>query len=93
MKIKDLGNGDYQTYPITDDMIEVEDIGAWVEANIPQSVKNTRRITVLKELLASTDYKAIKFAEGQLTEEEYAPIRIQRQGWREEINQLEGASQ
>ena len=93
MKIKDLGNGDYQTYPITDDMIEIEDIGAWVEANTPQSVKNARRIAVLKELLASTDYKAIKFAEGQLTEEEFAPIRAQRQAWREEINQLEGTSQ
>ncbi len=47
------------------------------------------RIKVLKEELAKTDYQAIKFAEGWLTEEEYAPIKAQRQAYREEINQLE----
>ena len=47
------------------------------------------RIKVLKEELAKTDYQAIKFAEGWLTEEEYAPIKAQRQACREEINQLE----
>ena len=36
-----------------------------------------------------TDYQAIKYAEGQLTEEEYAPIKAQRQAWRDEINLLE----
>ena len=92
MKIKDLGNGNYQTYPITDDMIEVEDIQAWVLDNTPQSIKNEWRIGELKDLLTATDYQAIKFAEGQLTEEEYAPIKAQRQAWRDEINQLELSS-
>ena len=36
-----------------------------------------------------TDYKAIKFSDGALSEEEYAPIRKQRQEWRDEINKLE----
>ena len=47
------------------------------------------RIIRLKEELGKTDYQAIKFAEGWLTEEEYAPIKAQRQAHREEINQLE----
>lgn len=42
-----------------------------------------------KEKLAETDYKAIKFAEGELTEEEYAPTREERRAWRDEINRLE----
>ena len=47
------------------------------------------RIIELKQLLQQTDYQAIKYAEGYFTEEEYAPIKEQRQAWRNEINQLE----
>ena len=47
------------------------------------------RINELKRNLSKTDYQAIKFAEGQLTEEEYAETKKQRQAWRVEINQLE----
>ena len=50
-------------------------------------IKN--RIKELKKLLTDSDYKAIKYAEGQITEEEFAPIKAQRQAWRDEINQLE----
>ena len=49
----------------------------------------TARIKVLKEQLTETDYQAIKYAEGWLSKEEYAPIKTQRQAWRDEINQLE----
>ncbi len=49
----------------------------------------TDRINELKQQLADTDYKAIKYAEGWISEEEYEPVRIQRQAWREEINRLE----
>lgn len=48
-----------------------------------------QRIEMLKSELASTDYKAIKYAEGWLTEEEYAPIKAERQVIRDEINLLE----
>lgn len=44
----------------------------------------------LKALLMESDYKALKYAEGWLTEEEYAPIKAERQRWRERINELEG---
>ena len=47
------------------------------------------KIRNLKSKLAETDYKAIKFAEGELTEEEYAPIREERRAWRAEINAME----
>lgn len=48
------------------------------------------QIDALKQNLINTDYQAIKYAEGQITTEEYAPIKAQRQAWREEINELEG---
>lgn len=46
-------------------------------------------IESLKAQLASTDYKAIKFAEGWLTADEYEPIKSQRQSLRDRINELE----
>ena len=52
-----------------------------------QTVKN--RITELKNFLAKTDYQAIKYAEGQLSSNEYASMKAQRQAWRDEINELE----
>lgn len=42
-----------------------------------------------KAQLAATDYKAIKFAEGELSAEEYEPIRIERRALRARINELE----
>lgn len=46
-------------------------------------------IADLQNRLAETVYRAIEFAEGLITEEEYAPIKAQRQAWRDEINRLE----
>ena len=47
------------------------------------------KIITLKVKLHNSDYQAIKYAEGELTEEEFAPIREQRRAWRAEINLLE----
>lgn len=47
-------------------------------------------ITQLKKQLSDTDYKAIKYAEGQISEEEYASVKELRQGYRDRINYLEG---
>lgn len=47
------------------------------------------QIDLLKKKLADTDYKAIKYAEGFISEEEYAPIKAERQRIRDEINELE----
>lgn len=46
-------------------------------------------INALKQLLTNSDYKAIKRSEGEMSEEEYANIRNQRQAWRDRINELE----
>lgn len=46
-------------------------------------------INELKQKLNETDYKAIKYAEGLLSVEEYEPIKLQRQEWRDKINELE----
>ena len=47
------------------------------------------KIRELKRKLKATDYQAIKFAEGELSSTEFAPIRNQRRAWRDEINVLE----
>ena len=47
-------------------------------------------ITQLKKQLSDTDYKAIKYAEGQISEEEYSEIKSERQGYRDRINYLDG---
>lgn len=52
-------------------------------------VELKRQVFALKGQLRATDYKAIKFAEGQLTEEEYASVREERQKIRDQINELE----
>jgi hypothetical protein len=47
------------------------------------------RIMTLKDKLKATDYKAIKYAEGLISEEDYSTIKAQRQAWRDEINALQ----
>ncbi len=46
-------------------------------------------IQELKDKLKNSDYQAIKYAEGWLSEEEYAPVKAKRQQWRDRINELE----
>ena len=70
---------------------EVEDIlvfKPYSEQEI-KVIKNNNRIIELKQKLQETDYKAIKYAEGELSVEEYAETKAQRRAWREEINKLE----
>lgn len=47
------------------------------------------QISTLKRNLDKTDYQAIKFAENEMSAEDYAPVKEQRKGWRKEINDLE----
>lgn len=57
------------------------------ESNI--RIPKVQQIMELKQQLAQTDYKAIKYAEGWISEADYAPIKAERQTIREEINRLE----
>lgn len=50
---------------------------------------NKNRIAQLKRELAKTDYQCLKWSEGWLTDEEYAPIKAHRQQLRDQINALE----
>lgn len=74
---------------------EITDITADAEAYYAelQRQEDQRAIVAevkeLKQKLADTDYMAIKYAEGWITAEDYAPIKAQRQAWRDRINELE----
>lgn len=50
---------------------------------------NKKRIAELKALLQATDYQAIKYAEGFISESDYLPIKQTRQEYRNQINALE----
>lgn len=52
-----------------------------------------QQIAGLKQNLADTDYKAIKYAEGLISDEDYAETKALRQSWRDEINRLESEEQ
>lgn len=67
------------------DMTEEEE--AILRINSDVSVET--QINELKEKLRETDYKAIKYAEGLINEEDYAVIKAERQRWRDKINELE----
>ena len=46
-------------------------------------------VTALKQLLTNSDYKAIKYSEGLISDIEYAEIKTYRENLRAQINQLE----
>ena len=82
--------------PISD--TQVSDINGWTYRKELCPMKTEEdllkdqyrlEITQLKKQLSDTDYKAIKYAEGQISESEYAPVRAERQGYRDRINELE----
>ena len=63
---------------------------------IPQKTEDEKlieqyqsEIVELKKYLSDTDYKAIKFAEGEITEEAYREDKSQRHDARARINELE----
>ncbi len=68
----------------------IKENGEWL-SHEQQNAKNIiyEEIQQLKSKLTETDYKAIKYAEGILSDEEYAETKAQRQEWRDKINQLE----
>lgn len=61
----------------------------------PEKEKEVTRTEIIieinnyKRLLEQSDYKAMKFLDGSLSEEEYYPIREDRKYWRKKINELE----
>lgn len=54
-----------------------------------QKMEIENQISELKTNLANTDYQAIKYAEGEISAEDYAETKERRKEWRAEINALE----
>ena len=79
-----------QIMKVVNNALTVENLqlSAEQEKNI-SIMEITVQINALKEQLAETDYKALKFIDGEFTEEEYAPIREERKNYRIKINELE----
>ena len=75
MKEKIFDNGEYRIVDVADSQPTRENV--YVE------------IEVCKAQLSATDYQAIKHSEGLIPEEDYAPIKAQRQALRDRINALE----
>ena len=70
----------------------IEDMGDYLESVKNQHSKNEQimsQILELKAKLADTDYKAIKYAEGWYSDEEYAEEKALRESWREQIREWE----
>ena len=61
------------------------------EVKADETTEINRQIRELKKKLFDTDYKAIKYSEGWLTDEEYAEVKAQREEWRKRINELEAS--
>lgn len=53
------------------------------------NIKN--RIRILHQKLSETDYLAMKYAEGLMTDKQYQPIRSNRMAWRREIDELKAS--
>ena len=87
-KLDEIGNQDipkkagYKVELIKD---EVNNIGFYKLVKTDELIE----IEELKQRLVNTDYQAIKYAEGHITEEEYESIKEARQSWRNRINELE----
>ena len=84
------------TVAITD--TEVSEVNGWtyLKGYAPQKTESMllieqyqSEIIELKKYLSGTDYKAIKFAEGELSEEAYREDKSQRHDARVRINELE----
>lgn len=82
--------------PLTE--VEFSDIDDWpyLKDKCPHKTQEMiskenaiKEISQLKKALSDTDYKAIKYAEGELTAEEYAPDKEQRAYWRQRINLIQ----
>ena len=79
-----------QVLKVIDNALTVENLQLSAEQEKEISIiEINTKINILKEQLAETDYKALKFIDGEFTEEEYAPIREERKHYRIKINELE----
>lgn len=83
---------------ISKDEVQISDVNGYTylrdkcPMKTPEDIQRgeyIEEIRTLKRSLAETDYKAIKYAEGVMADEDYQATGIQRQAWRRRINELE----
>ena len=80
----------YSYYAVVDGKFTIKRRTPTVEeVKADEATEINRQIRELKQKLSDTDYKAIKYSEGWLTDEEYAEVKAQREEWRSAINKLE----
>mgnify|MGYP006967161806 CR=1 FL=1 len=84
---KALNSGNPKKVKQTEKFIDLVGVTKEEIAELQPTVE--QQIEFLKQKLKDTDYKAIKYAEGAISEQEYAEIKALRQSWRDEINRLE----
>ena len=82
----------YSYYAVVDGKFTIKRRTPTVEEiKADETTEINRQIRELKKKLFDTDYKAIKYSEGWLTDEEYAEVKAQREEWRKRINELEAS--
>ena len=82
----------YSYYAVVDGKFTIKRRTPTVEEiKADEATEINRQIRELKQKLFDTDYKAIKYSEGWLTDEEYAEAKAQREEWRKRINELEAS--
>lgn len=82
----------YSYYAVVDGKFTIKRRTPTVEeVKADETTEINRQIRELKKKLFDTDYKAIKYSEGWLTDEEYAEAKAQREEWRKCINKLEAS--
>ena len=82
----------YSYYAVVDGKFTIKRRTPTVEeVKADETTEINRQIRELKKKLFDTDYKAIKYSEGWLTDEEYAEAKAQREEQRKRINELEAS--
>lgn len=73
--------------------LQQEGKAVWQLNEIPVDQLKSDKIADLRSIanakLQPTDYKALKYAEGWLTDDEYSPVKAERQAIRDRCNELE----
>lgn len=78
---------DVPAHPAREAYDEYEDIYIFVPFSDEELAQH--EIAALKIKLSNTDYQALKYAEGFISEEDYKDTKALRQAWRDRINLLE----
>lgn len=97
MKVKFFNNIEYQTFPLTEDMIDIDEevlkeIGVtkqYLNGEIVDYIPVEAMIIELKEELATYDYIGNKIATGVATKEDYSKEIEHCENLRKRIRELE----